>query len=46
MNDRDYHLQDPSVHVQHATVVEIYLLMPAEYIVSLLPDAECIWESM
>ena len=38
INDRAYDLQDPAAHVRHATVADIQLLMPAEYVVSMLPD--------
>ena len=39
-NDRAYDLQDQTGHVQHAIVAKIQLLMPAEYIVSMLPDVK------
>ena len=38
IDDRTYHLQDPTGHVRHASVADIQLLMPAKYIVSMLPD--------
>ena len=38
INDRAYDLQDPTGHVRCTTVAEIQLLMPAKYIVSMLPD--------
>ena len=38
MNERAYDLQDPTGHVQNATVEDNHLITPEEYIVSLLPD--------
>ena len=38
INDRGYNLQDPTGHVRHATVAGIQLLVPLEYIVSMLLD--------
>ena len=35
-NEKGYDLQDPAGHIQHATVPDIQLLMPAECIVSML----------
>ena len=40
INDRPYDLQNPSGHVCHNFVEDIQLLIPAEYIVTLLPDAK------
>ena len=39
LNDRAHDWQDPSGHVQWTAVADIHLLMPAENIVSSLPDA-------
>ena len=38
INDRAYDLQDPTGHVRCTSVTDIKLLMPAEYIVSMLLD--------
>ena len=38
INNRPYDFEDPTGHVQHASVADIQLLMPAEYIVSMLPN--------
>ena len=35
-----YDLQGITVHVRHASVADIQSLMPAEYIVSILPDVK------
>ena len=40
INDRAYDLQDCSGHVGHVSVANTQLLLPAEYIVSLLLDAK------
>ena len=37
INDRAYDLQDLTGNVGHAVIADIQLLMPAEYIVNLLP---------
>ena len=37
-----YGLQDPTGHVQHAAIGDINLLMPAEYIFSVLLDAKAV----
>ena len=38
INDRAYDLQDPAGHVTCVSVADVQLLMPAEYIVSMLPN--------
>ena len=38
INDKAYDLQDKTCHVRLASVADIHLLMPAEYIISMLPD--------
>ena len=38
INYRAHDLQCPTGHVQHASVADIQLLMPAEYLVSMVPD--------
>ena len=38
IHDRAYDLQDPTDYVRCATLAKIQLFMPAEYIVSMLPD--------
>ena len=38
INDNVYGLQDPTGHVRHGTVADTQLIMPAEYIISILPD--------
>ena len=38
--DRPYDLQNPTGNVRHDAVADIQLLMPAEYIVSMLPDTK------
>ena len=40
INDRAYDLQEPSGDICQASVVDIYLLMMAEYIIKILPDAK------
>ena len=40
INNRAYDLQEPSCHIHHASVADIQLLMPPEYIVSMLPDVK------
>ena len=38
INDRAYDLQDPTGHFRWTAGTDIQLLMPAEYVVSTLPD--------
>ena len=38
INYRTYNLHDPSGHICCASTVDIHMLMPPEYTVSLLPD--------
>ena len=38
INDRAYDLKDLTGHVRCAAVTDVQLLMPAEYIVSMLPE--------
>ena len=38
INDRAYDIQDPTCHVRYVAVVGIQLIMPVEYIFSILPD--------
>ena len=45
IHDRIYDLQNPSGHVWCLALAGIQLLMPAEYIVSLLPDKIEIWRT-
>ena len=40
LNDRTYDLQDITSHGRHVSVADNQLLMPAEYIVSILPDTK------
>ena len=37
-----YDLQDTTVHVRYASAVVTQYLMPAEYIVSMLPDIKAL----